>query len=94
MTCDPSGGTVSSSGTPGLADPDSAASLATIVLAPEGLALPDVAPGIVAELASADAGPSPSPAPPAVVVVCSANPRALGDPDMGVVGANSASGLA
>ena len=68
MTCDPLGGTVSSSGTPGLADPDSVVSLATPVSAPKGPVLPDVASGIVAEPASTNADPSPSLAPPTAVV--------------------------
>ena len=92
MTCDHSRGTVSSLGTPGLADLDSVASLATPVLAPKGPALPDVASGIVAEPASADAGPSPSPLPPTAVVDFSAGYRALEDPDTGAVGVTSTSG--
>ena len=94
MTCDASGGTVSSSGTLGLIDPDSVASLATPVSAPKGPALPAVALGIVTEPTSADDDPSPSLAPLVAVVDFSAGCRALGDLDMGPAGVTSASGSA
>ena len=56
----------------------SVASLATLVSAPKGPVLPDVASGIVVEPASTDADPSPSPAPLAAVIDFSASCRALG----------------